>query len=81
MVEEAWLPSLSRSPARECAEIADPGSAPPRCPRTSALRVLCEAAWAGVPEHPPQAGRDVLTGLWCLQRVALAAACLQGNSL
>lgn len=66
MAEEAWLPSLSRSPARERAEIADPGSAPLRYSRTSALRVLYEAAWAGFPEHPLQAGRDELTGLWCL---------------
>lgn len=81
MAEEAWLPSLSPSPTRERAEIADPGSASLRCPRTRALRVLYEAVWAGVPEHPPRTGRDELTGLWCLQRIALAAACLQGNSL
>lgn len=83
MVEEARLPSLNRSPPppRERAEIADSGSTLLRCPRTYALRVLYEAAWAGVPEHLPRAGRDELLGLWCHQRIVLAAACRQGDSL
>lgn len=78
VAEEAWLPSLS---LRENAEIADPGSAHLRCPRTCALRVLYEAVWVGVPEHPPRAGRDELMGLWCHQRIALATACPQRDSL